>query len=395
MLIKLLKFFKDFETYLKTKIEKLAHLETDNLECKSPDFHEQFSTKSFDESKASVYFTPTEGHLSPEPMQFSPIHINYINEGMVGCESAYSDEAAGPWRSIPFRNVPRNPSNQRNSFTLPFDYLDEEEETPGNFIVPDPVYADDALNRSSDKFHDVIETPATSMLSLNSSELNARRRKKKYKEHRRSRPSIENETLLLQDVVHDVSKGARPKVYGFHSYGRKSGEPIGEHVNPTFSDKDIEVETPSSSSSDGVKKVNSLVNIDEKTGKVVATSAGNDLDLSTNFDDDEKMMNEKIIKLHSSNSLPDMQSPASSPSSSATNSSNSNNQIQGHGKHVVLALEAQNGDALNQMDFTLHGEGEHSKAKIKMNIDEASCSSSSTSSSNNLKYGSTSTPSTL
>lgn len=394
-----MKILPDFETYLKTKIEKLAHLETENLDCKSPDFLEHFSTKSFAESKASVYFTPTEGHLSPQPLQLSPIHINYINEGMIGCEAAgYSDEANGPWRSIPFRNVPRNHSAQRNSFTLPFDYLDEEDE-PGNFIVPDPVYADDSFKYSSERFHDVIDTPSASMMSVNSSDLNARRRKKKYKDHRRSRQSIENETLLLQDIVHDVSKGARPKVYGFHNYGnryeglRKSQDPIGEHVNPTF-EQESEAEARSSSS-DGVKKVNSLVNVDEKTGKVLAVSTSNDLDLATNFDGDEKMMNEKIIKLQSSNSSPDLQSTQSSPFSSATISSNSNNQI--HGKHVILAVEAQIDEDLNQMDFETGGGGDFqmAKTKIKMNIDQASGSSSSTSSSNNLKYGSASTPSTM
>lgn len=42
---------------------------------------ENCSAKSVDESKASVYFTPNDGHLSPEPplqLQLSPIHINYI-----------------------------------------------------------------------------------------------------------------------------------------------------------------------------------------------------------------------------------------------------------------------------------------------------------------------------
>lgn len=48
---------------------------------------ENYSTKSIDESKASVYFTPNDGHLSPElplQLQVSPIHINYINDCTMG-----------------------------------------------------------------------------------------------------------------------------------------------------------------------------------------------------------------------------------------------------------------------------------------------------------------------
>jgi len=63
---------------------------------------------------------------------------------------------------------------------------------------------------------------------------------------------------------------------------------------------------------------------------------------------------------------------------------------------VILAVEAQNYDGLNQIDFDI-GDGGHQamNAKMKLNIDQASGSSSSTSSSNNLKYGSASSPSTL
>lgn len=113
-------------------------------------------------------------------------------------------------------NVTRNHAGQRNSFKLPSDYLDEGDEM-GNFIVPDPVYSDDVFKLSNDQFQDVIDTPKTSMMSINNSEHSTRRRKKRYREHRRSRHSIEDETLLMQDIAPDVSKGARPKVY----YGKK------------------------------------------------------------------------------------------------------------------------------------------------------------------------------
>jgi hypothetical protein len=191
---------------LKTKIEKLSQIETENLDCKSPDYHEHFSTKSFDESKASVYFTPTDGHLSPQPLQTSPVHINYVEE--VNEASGFTD---GPqWRSVPMRSSSRNRNPcQRNSFNL--DFLDEADE-PETFIIPEPIYNDDA-------FHDVINTAKSSMVSINShAESSTRRRKKRYRDHRRSRHSIENETLLMQEMEYDDSKGAKPKIY----YGRKS-----------------------------------------------------------------------------------------------------------------------------------------------------------------------------
>lgn len=150
---------------------------------------------------------------------------------------------------------------------------------------------------------------------------------------------------------------------------------------------------PCTSSSLGiVKKVNSQVNIDEKTGKVVSSSASNDCDLSTNIDADDKMMNQKIIKMQGSSSLPDLQqSSTSSPSS--TISSNSNNQLQisstSHGKLVTLAVEAQDDESMNQMNGAVGGDDHdhlNGKQKIKLNI-ETSTGSSSSASSNNLEYG--------
>lgn len=207
-----------FETYLKTKIEKLSQLDTENLGCKSPDYQEHFSTKSFDE-RTSVYFTPNEGHLSPQPLQVSPIHINYLPDEAAG----FSE---GPWKSLPLKVPPsrREQSSQRNSggisgFVLPCEFLETDEM---NFIVPDPVYCDNGFRLSNEKFQDVIDIPSTSRMALESDEQSTRKRRKRYKDLHRSRHSIENETLLMKDVsgFHDVSKGARPKVYGFHNYAR-------------------------------------------------------------------------------------------------------------------------------------------------------------------------------
>lgn len=378
---------------MKTKIEKLSKIETQNLDCKSPDFHEQFSTKSFDESKASVYFTPTDGHLSPLPLQDSPIHINYINDGITGIEAAgYND-----WRAVAIRNSSRGHQNgTRNSFTLPCDYLDEgEESSQGNFIIPDPIYNDDAFNFSIERFQDVIDTPSSSMMAVGGPSMDhgARRRKKRYRDPRRSRHSIENETLLMQDMVHDVSKGARPKVY----YGRRNHqEAIGKatkHFSKLSNFSPLDDDAPCCSSSICVvKKVNSQVDIDEKTGKVVSSSTSTDCDLAKNIDVNDKLLTQKMIKLQASSSLPDLQiGQTSSPSS--TVSSNSNNQIQSHGKHVILAVEAQD---MNQINDAVGGDGDATgKKKIKLNIDPASNGSSSSASSNNLEYGNGSNLSTL
>nr|XP_029732602.1 LOW QUALITY PROTEIN: uncharacterized protein LOC109402493 [Aedes albopictus] len=97
--------FDGFEVYLKAKIEKLSQMDPAAASAvvaaavsaangggiigKAPSSSkfnlENFSAKSVDESKASVYFTPNDGHLSPEPplqLQLSPIHINYIQDDM-------------------------------------------------------------------------------------------------------------------------------------------------------------------------------------------------------------------------------------------------------------------------------------------------------------------------
>lgn len=77
----------DFEVYIKTKLDQLATDEALLAASGTPTKDrnlENYSTKSYDESKASVYFTPTEADLlSPQAPQTSPIHINYI-DGEIG-----------------------------------------------------------------------------------------------------------------------------------------------------------------------------------------------------------------------------------------------------------------------------------------------------------------------
>lgn len=59
-------------------MDKLAQLDNKNLDALKG--MEIYSTKGIDDSRASVYFTPSDGNMSPEPLQTTPIHINYIND---------------------------------------------------------------------------------------------------------------------------------------------------------------------------------------------------------------------------------------------------------------------------------------------------------------------------
>ncbi|XP_037918004.1 immunoglobulin domain and leucine-rich repeat-containing protein 2 isoform X3 [Hermetia illucens] len=68
-----------FDVYLKSKINELS--ENIDLETKNK-ILERFSAKSVEDSKASVYYTPPDVQFSPELLQTSPIHINYINENL-------------------------------------------------------------------------------------------------------------------------------------------------------------------------------------------------------------------------------------------------------------------------------------------------------------------------
>lgn len=152
-----------------------------------------------------------------------------------------------------------------------------------------------------------------------------------------------------------------------------------------------------------MKKVNSQVNIDEKTGRVVSSPTSNDCGLAKNMDVVSKKTNSKVFKLQTCSSLPDLQAGENStPSSTGTISSNSNNQIAGNGRgvHVILAVESPD-EKLNQMNSATHGgdaDNQLMKKNIKLNIEAFSNSNSSSStSSNNLEYGNgnESLPSTL
>lgn len=139
----------------------------------------------------------------------------------------------------------------------------------------------------------------------------------------------------------------------------------------------------------GIKKVNSQVNLDEKTGKVVATPSSSD-DCDNNIDGSDKtkiIIAQKFLKLQTSSSLPDLPAPdeqGTKSSSTTTLSSNINNQSSvssngGSGKHVVLALESFNQiDGVgNKIDESSGENHQTTKKKIKLNIDPTSSSSAS------------------
>lgn len=154
----------------------------------------------------------------------SPIHVNYINDSMYGNEAAGGcDDPRGGWRALALRNASRthHPSTQRNSFQLPSDYLDENDESMGNFIVPDPMYAEEPTFQ--DILDDSIERGSIpSLTSVSTGRRSTRRRKKKYeRENSMSTLSIENEAFLMQDMV-DFSKGARPKICDPQKYRKDS-----------------------------------------------------------------------------------------------------------------------------------------------------------------------------
>lgn len=128
--------------------------------------------------------------------------------------------------------------------------------------------------------------------------------------------------------------------------------------------------------------------LDEKTGRTVSSSSSCD-DCDNNIDGNDKNVKvnntQKLIKLSTSNSMPDLPAPTdqgTKSSSTTTLSSNINNQSSSNSSngnnemHVVLALE----EDFNKINEC---ENEHEdqllKKKIKLNIDPLASSSSASS----------------
>lgn len=75
-------YVAEFEVYLKSKLAELEIVRRKNQDNKIKNLQSYNSGCS--ESKASVYYTPTDRTLSPHLLQLSPLHINYVNEDRSG-----------------------------------------------------------------------------------------------------------------------------------------------------------------------------------------------------------------------------------------------------------------------------------------------------------------------
>lgn len=165
--------------------------------------------------------------MSPQPLEFSPIHVNYIINHDEGAVGGFDDYGRGHCSKALKASTSRA---QRNSFLLPADYLDEADE--GNFIIPDPIYADLPLHKD-DKFHDVLDDVPLDLIhdeSLTSiasaTDVHRSRRKKKYRdrEKRKANYAVENEAFLMHEMM-DVSTGARRKIPQYEMTSTSSSSP--------------------------------------------------------------------------------------------------------------------------------------------------------------------------
>lgn len=177
---------------------------------------ENYSTKSIDESKQSVYFTPNEGHLSPQPMQNSPIHINYINENMVGCETmtGYTDLPKS-WRSVSTR-TPKNQYPQHHRYSYPYAstskqpsndaMMDEEDEDPQNFIIPEQNYNNSQYRLPSGFYEDISRRNNQISCEPMPSTSGYQNNRLKSREKKKLRNSFEKERLLLDDIKREFKE---------------------------------------------------------------------------------------------------------------------------------------------------------------------------------------------
>jgi hypothetical protein len=380
-----------FEVYLKAKIEKLALADDQNVSEKMSEYNlknaENYSSKSIADSKASVYFTPNESQFSPEPLQLqlSPIHINYINDGL-------------NFKDMPrsFKNICAPPPNYRQEHDLyniyqinmhPSDDCTPIAEDPNQMNV---VYFNKPLNCQSAEDEDDEQ-------DLNIKQYRKRQRKRKSDE-RSAKMIYENETLLMTNLkegecpststgrnrTRDINMRRNKNknyYYSLEDMIQDSNEKLMKMVQESETDLmnviKMEAEGASGSSgASGYSAVNADVYGDSKVLNV--TEASNECsscrqksnlinsNISSNVQNDvNNSVNEDGIKLFTFNtprsvarnimlqstSLPeinyDSASPSSSGSSTVVNSLNQSQktintavvQGKGHGKHVVLAVE--------------------------------------------------------
>lgn len=360
-----------------------------------------FSARSIDEStQRSVYFTPNEGHLSPQPLQTSPIHINYMND-ISDCDGILG-EPSKSWKSV--TRAPKNfvhhhhhhppPSNPLNphhrySYTPKLNpgFLDEEDEE--HFIIPDQVYRSDTFDLSCDCFNKIIPELETveqgqvartsrgqpqrdSLKSLPSSSGYSSRLKNRQKE---SQTPCEKENLLTTALDSNWA----PQVYEFshHDPTEAEGHGVFRRKKKTkLSDAFYSLEEiPGNFGHDRTEKIvgsassnhieSPLPAIEEKKSSDGLESKDSALAPNINelLQDEKCEMDNKLIVLQPSNSLPEILAAGamhkSTEPSSVSSSSNNNSLISSininhnvSGKNVILALDEKpgSGSKLNQID---------------------------------------------
>uniref|UniRef100_A0A336LIE8 CSON004138 protein n=1 Tax=Culicoides sonorensis TaxID=179676 RepID=A0A336LIE8_CULSO len=298
----------DFEVYIKTKLDQLATddplmLRDTPTKERNP---ENYSTKSYDESKASVYFTPTEADLlSPQAPQTSPIHINYIN----GSDTS-SIETPKSWKNANKRFVfdsQKYRMSKRTNRLRGGDYLAEEARLDnGDLGVPFMGdYYDDALEDEVDNT------------------------KKSCKSKRANYASNHSEREPLTGVVHPIPSTSKE----FHSFEdinviEKPPLPVCA-VGPQI----IPILKPS------IKKQNSKIQLDEKNKNLITAIVEEDPKFT-------KAKGHSMIKPSASlpeiTSLFKMNGTDGNKGPTTSNSSNCNTtNNQHHGKHVIIALESE------------------------------------------------------
>lgn len=285
---------------------------------------ENFSSRSYDESKASAYYTPTDEILSPQAPQTSPIHINYIERGCETPRSCRASTSKALTRFLFDRAGSRYNKMSRRTNRLRGGYLAEEDLAIGDLGVPfmgdyygDAIDSDDDDDDHSDSSvplgkrcsypfalnasevmplkHPITDpVPSTSYAQCNGSSTTTNFKPR----HRRQRSSATNEFYFsLEDVV------SASATEGFSTGFTTAAN------------------TPRSI----IKKQNSKIEFDE--GNLYTALVKLEDGLDVNYFVPNSTGSTAAIK--SSESMPDISKRGKTTPP-----------LQSHGKHVILTLEA-------------------------------------------------------
>lgn len=292
--------------YLKTKIDKLAQLDNKNLEALKG--LEIYSTKSIDDSRASVYFTPNEGNMSPEPFQTTPIHINYIN-----------DNFDAPYLLYCKRGVDKFHFDRKNQI---FKSVMRPDRLTGGCLKQIDCHEEYIKNKLH--FNGIDDDNCCACLEDHDDLILQSNIKDKEKP---SKLCYENEKLLLQnnDSIDTISNfddideiRLKKKLKRFKNEYYYSLEDVGSSYGMTNSDKKI-IEKPIPIPNNKTNQTEILLNETGKTNEINGDKGLNNKDLEN--------------KMQTSYSLPEI---------SISNL---------HGKHVILAIEnSENTEKLEKLE---------------------------------------------